>query len=486
MSYTNRIIIFAIVLLSTGPLTGQSQHQRQDAISRFVNKPGLASASIGIAIIDIHTDETIAEYSSRQSLVPASVLKLITTATALELYGPDFRFETRLSYSGYIDQKGILQGNLYITGSGDPTLGSAYSQLPANSFIQQGVAALIHKKIKGINGHIIADASAFNTEGVSHKWLWEDLGNYFAAGAYGLNFQDNMYQLVLKSGSPGTTPTIIKTVPLIPGLTFRNHLVSATNERDSAYIYGAPFSPERSVYGSIPSNRSQFTVKGDIPDPALFLAQKLKDGLTQSGIKTTQEVIAEYSNSEKYALTEKREILLSFQSDKLSNIVRIVNERSNNLYAEALLRLIARKRDKTGSAAGGVAVILDYWKKKGLDLTGLFMYDGSGLSPVNKIPASLLCKILARAATSEDSGQLFKQTIPLVGQEGTVRNLLKGSNLVGKVRLKSGSMAQIQCYAGFYTVQSKEYAITVIVNNFTLSRNELRKDIEQLLIGLLH
>ncbi|MDI9544384.1 MAG: D-alanyl-D-alanine carboxypeptidase, partial [Bacteroidota bacterium] len=152
---------------------------------------------------EVQSGELPAEMNSAQALVPASLSKLLTTGAALEILGPEKRFKTELAYRGLLEN-GSLKGNLYILGGGDPSLGSEYTEEQAGLFLQDWVQAVKQLGISRIEGDIVADPSLFDEEAVSPYWLWEDMGNYYAAGVYGLAVFDNMFRLGLKSGLPGT------------------------------------------------------------------------------------------------------------------------------------------------------------------------------------------------------------------------------------------------------------------------------------------
>lgn len=435
---------------------------------------------VGICVTDIGTGESVAAYNEKIEFVPASVLKLLTTATVLGLYDADYCMETRVSHTGKIGADGVLRGDLYLTGGGDPSLGSEFSLQPRDRFEKECIAALKKAGVHRIEGRVIADASLFDMEGVSPKWLWEDLGNYFAAGAYGINFSDNMYRLALRSGKSGTRPEILSTSPVMEKIRFTNFLEAKDNRKDSAYIYGAPFSEMRRIYGSIPANRKEFVIKGDMPDPVEFVAEHITAVLREAGIEVAGEAGTVFIRN----AGEKRSLLFSFRSDPLSRLVRVTNERSNNLYAECLLRLIALKKYPVGSARGGIGVMRDFWNGKGVPADGMLVYDGCGLSPVNRISPRALCAVLAAASKMPGTGTVFRQSLPIAGREGTVGSFLKGTPLEGKMRLKSGSMAQVQCYAGYYSGK-REYAVVIMVNSFTMPRAELCSRLEKLLTDVL-
>jgi len=173
--------------------------QAQQVVEQLLKRPDMQGASFSISVKEVESGQTIYAYDSSRELIPASVMKLVTTATALEILGEDFCFPTSLEYDGNI-KDGVLNGNLYIKGSGDPSLGSAYlsedNTHENNEFIPVWIAAIQKAGIRRITGSVIADESIFDMEGTSAKWVNEDLGNYYAAGSYGLSVFDNLVFIV--------------------------------------------------------------------------------------------------------------------------------------------------------------------------------------------------------------------------------------------------------------------------------------------------
>ncbi len=467
-------LIVSTLFVSTSNLHGQT-----DGIKKFTSSSQLKYAGVGISVVNMETGRTICSNNENMSLTPASTTKLLTTATALEMLGPDYRFETKIMTSGNIDKNGTLQGDLIIFGSGDPTLGSEFLYENNNEFLNEWKNIIEKNEIKSINGNILVVDDLYGYEGVSPRWIWEDMGNYYAPGIYGISVFDNMYRLYLQSFKSGTTPKVVTTDPEIKQLSFENYLIAASNNEDSAYIYGIPFSYNRTLRGTIPENQTYFIIKGDIPDPGMFLAEILYTHLKTNGINISGQPIT--SRNATFSLPDKnlKEIYVNY-GKTLREIIRVTNVRSNNHYAEhLLLRLGLDNKSNVNSRTAGVNKVKSFWKNKGINIDGLFMYDGSGLSPNNRISARLLTDLLVYMKTKSRYADAFFESLPIAGKEGTVKSFLKDSN--GKVHLKSGSMANVQAYAGYIDNKNKHYAFSIIVNNFTGSRNELKRQMENFL-----
>jgi D-alanyl-D-alanine carboxypeptidase/D-alanyl-D-alanine-endopeptidase (penicillin-binding protein 4) len=479
-NYTNKTVkknmkiyflfISFLLFVENIQLVGQVQSA---ALNTFLQSENLKHAAVGFKAIDLTTGKTIASYNESMALTPASNMKIVTTATALDLLGENFYYETPIVYDGSI-RNSVLNGNLYIKGSGDPTLGSEFIEKDKEAFLKEWLVAINRAGIKRISGNIIALDQLFGYEGVSSKSLWEDMGNYYAAGVYGISVFDNMYRVYLQSFAPGSETNVLFTEPQMEEIRFTNEVKASVSNKDESFISGIPFSNARRLYGKIPANRSSFAVKGDIPDPGLFLAQYFRSYLQKNGI----EVDGKATTFRLHPLfPEKEQMLGSVRSKHLASIVRVTNVRSNNQYAEALYKELSISKNIN---------IVDYWKEKGLDSNALIMFDGSGLSPLNAVSAGFLIDILVYMDRKTGKSGAFYQSLPLVGKEGTVASFLKNTSLDGKARLKSGGFTNVQSYSGYIEKGNKRYAISLIVNNFTGNRADLRKQIEKLLLGVFY
>jgi len=456
----------------------------------------MQGATFSLIVKDVKTGDILYSHDINREVIPASVLKTVTTATALEVLGEDFRFPTVLEYDGEIEE-GVLSGNLYIRGSGDPSLGSSHFAADRNTynhtqntFIPQWVAAVKSAGIRRIAGAVIADESVFDTEGVSPKWLWEDLGSYYGAASYGLNVFDNIHQLHLSTGAAGGRPMIKGGDPEIKSIHYHNYLRSAIISTDSSFIMGTPFSPDRYLYGVVPANRTHYTLRGDIPDPALFLAEYLNDALSAANIVVDEAPSCFRIASEREAWkSEGRLPILTTYSPSLREIVRIANERSHNLYTDAVLKTlglqyVSGSGEVISSFGKGIKVVQAHWKNKGIDISSLCMFDGSGLAPADKVSAAFMGELLTYMATASPVSEAFVSSLPKAGSEGSVRNFLKGTSLQGRALLKSGGMSRVRCYAGYITNDGKQYAVALFVNNYSCEGREIIRALEKLLVQL--
>lgn len=481
----NKIVLLCL-LLCLHLLAGA---QTPAPVKWLLQAPYMRGASFSLVVKDVQEGRTVYSYDTDRLQSPASVLKTVATATALEILGEDYRYPTTLEYDGILEN-GTLEGNLYIKGSGDPSLGSSHFAPRQNKFLSTWIAALQKAGIKHITGSVISDESIFDTEGVSIKWLREDMGNYYAPGSYGISIFDNMYKLSLQTGAAGTRPVLKGTEPDIPFIRFKNYLKAAPVSSDSAYIIGAPLDDVRYLYGVLPANREAYVLKGDIPDPALYLARYLTDQLQQKGIRVDGSPSCYRIEVEenRWKKGERKEIVTTY-SPTLREIASICNHVSHNLYADALVKTVGlqykpRRNEMISSFGRGVQVVKEYWEKKGLDVFPLRMNDGSGLAPADKVSAGFMGELLVYMATESAVSDAFIASLPQAGIEGSVRNFLKGSKLQGKARLKSGGITGVRSYAGYITKDGKTYAVAVFSNNYSCSMSRMTGALEKLLLQL--
>lgn len=459
--------------------------QTPQPIRQFLRQPFMEGASFSLMVKEVESGRTVFAYDTLRQMTPASVMKTVTTATALELLGPDYRFPTAIEHDGRIEQ-GVIQGNLYIKGSGDPSLGSSFLTDTVD-VIGEWVAALRERGIQRVEGDVIADERLFDTEGTSLKWVVEDMGTDYGAGSYGLNVFDNCLKIGLQTGQPGSRPQVKGVEPWVD-LRFHNYMTAQRVAKDSCFVMGAPFSNERYLYGIVPAEKPYFELKGDIPDPPLFLATYLTQALRQAGI----EVVGKPSC---YRLlqeagewpTNDRETLVTTYSPPLSELVRITNFVSHNLYADALLKTIGlRYQPKPGevlsSFGRGTEVLRSFWAKRGLDVATLYQVDGSGLAAINKLSTSFMTDFLLYMRKQAEQSTAFNQSLPRAGVEGSVRNFWKSKARTSQ--LKSGSMTRVKGYAGYVKQGGKTYAVALFVNHYACDGRELNRAIEKMLSAL--
>ena len=434
-------------------------------------------STISYEVVNLKSGEVVASQNPMLCATPASVTKIITTATALELLGGDFQFSTYIETNGTIDN-GVLNGDLIIRGGADPTLGSIH--LGDRAFLDYFIKVIKHKGINHITGDVIIDPTCLDRCAASVKWIWEDMGFHYGAAAFGLSAYDNTSIITMNSGDFGTKPIITSVWPETPNLAIYNEVKTLSIPKDSVWAFCQPYGLALYLQGGMPVNRNNYVVRTSIPNPSLVVAKSLHKMLGDYGVK----VDGDYSVQTEY-FSEQRTLIYEYKSRKLREIIRLTNFKSNNLYAEHIFRRLGNiimPNEATSSAS--IQVIKDYWAKQGVDVSALFLYDGCGLAAQNAYSAHFLNQILIHMRKSSNWDD-FYQSLPRAGREGTVGSFLYKTKLQDIARLKSGSLSGVQCYSGYIMHGDKEYAVTVMINNFTCKRKDVKKQIEEWLLDIV-
>ncbi|MEP6952239.1 MAG: D-alanyl-D-alanine carboxypeptidase/D-alanyl-D-alanine-endopeptidase [Ginsengibacter sp.] len=433
------------------------------AWKKFIADKSLQHASAGIYVINSSTGKTVSDHNAQVGLAPASCQKVIIASTAFELLGHNYSYKTSLGYTGNV-LSGVLNGDIIIKGSGDPTLGSwRYDQTTEDSIIAAFKKAISREGITEVKGNVFADESLWKGEVTPDGWIWQDIGNYYGAGASALNWRENQYDLFLKSGkNVGNPVERVSTNPaFVEGLNLKVLATSAEKESgDNAYIYLPINEKYAYVRGTIPVNENLFIISGAMPHPAKQLALTLEAALKKAPVeKASMDYPAIQKNS------DSTHIFYMHNSPPLDSIIFWFLKRSINLYGEALIKTMAYELIKTGDTDSGVSIVKNFWNKKGIDPAAINVMDGSGLSPANRVTAATLVSVM-EYAKKQSWFHSFYNALPEING----------------IKMKSGSIGGVVSYTGF--IKSKkgaEYTFAFIVNNFDGSANELRKKMWSLL-----
>jgi D-alanyl-D-alanine carboxypeptidase/D-alanyl-D-alanine-endopeptidase (penicillin-binding protein 4) len=430
-------------------------------------------AQIGFYAKNISSGEILRNHNPEKLLIPASTLKLLTTATALKILGKDFQYSTTAFLDGTIENE-VLNGDLIVFGSGDPTFGSAlFSQNSPELILSTIKDRLTQNGIKRLNGKIIVDCSALGPVYYPSGRLWDDMANYYGATPSGLSWRDNSFEIDLSSPQkPGQHCTVKQVRPTIEGVEFLCSVVSASNTKDSAYIYGFPGMPIWEIRGSIPVAQSNFTIKGALPNPALQFAKELANILADDKNKIEIVVTDKKTDINKQILKP----LVTFQSPYLHEIIKVVNQRSHNLMADHLYLMLASDSLISPWVEAG-KLVNKFWSGKGVDGPKRIL-DGSGISTKNLISPRFMVDLLCEMS-QDVSGPIFESSLAVGGKSGTLSRMWIQPNWNGRVVAKSGSMEGVLCYAGYvYSKANRKIAFSIMVNNYICPASEIRKCIE--------
>ena len=427
---------------------------------------GLIGSTVVSCILD-SKGEVVFSFDGDRSFVPASALKTITTATILEKLGPGFRFRTLLQGTTPLPTSdnpptgGIYKGDLVIVGGGDPSLTTEH--------LIQWSTDLAGLGIKKIDGRVIADGKIFPELTAAKAWDWGDVGNYYGAPAAGLNIDGNRYAATFRPGEKiGDPAALVEILPEVPGVEIFNRILTSEPSRasrDAPYAYAGPYSYTITFRGAVPLNATEEVLMGAVPDPVFSVSTRLHKILTQRGIeitgKPTTARLLELDNKPT-PVPEKLHAGLGHVSDPLIDLITHTHKVSDNLYAECFFRLLAMEQ-KNGD---GQTAVETHWAKRGLELVGLRMEDGSGLARADVIRAADLAKVNFLARTGEH-GDIFYQSLR--------------PQFEGKMRWKGGAMSRVRAYVGFTVSTTEELTFVLAFNNYDADRVTVAKAREKVL-----
>ncbi|MGB4936300.1 MAG: D-alanyl-D-alanine carboxypeptidase/D-alanyl-D-alanine-endopeptidase, partial [Ferruginibacter sp.] len=414
--------------LLSGVLFGQPVETRfTNAFKKFEADTQCKHALISMYLVNGKTGKVILDRNSQIGLAPASCLKIVTSGAALDLLGKDYRYKTGFSYDG----------DLNIEASGDPTLGSWRWESTREETIQQKLrASLKENNISTYSGNIVVADCDWETQVTPRGWTWEDIGNYYGAGARGLNWRENQYDLILKPGkAEGDPVNILRYEPDISPAVLINELKTGSiGSGDKSIIYLPESALTGYIRGTVPAGNNTFKVTGSMPDPTIVFKNAFKNLLTKDSL-----------------VTEKTEsVLLTHFSPTLDSINYWFLQKSVNLFGEAFVKTIALEKNGIGSTEVGIEIIKDYWAKNGIDKSALNIIDGSGLSPANRVTTNALVTVL-QFAKKQDWYSSFYNALP--EQNG--------------IKMKSGYIGGVRSYSGYIRSRSgADYTFSFIVNNF--------------------
>ena len=325
--------------------------------------------------------------------------------------------------------------------------------------------------ISQIDGNIVVVDTFFNHLQLPSGRLYEDMANYYGATPQSLSWRDNTFQLILSSNSTPNSPChIVGTNPHIPNLDIECLAVGSLLAKDSAYIY--PLNNKLVVRGSIPINKTSFTIKGVLPSSSNLMVYELMEFLKQHGVKVSKPTASHNSKAQK-----TQNLLTEFHSPNLSEIIRETNSKSINLFADALYLTMAKSVKSNSLWDGGAISLSEFWKPR-IGST-LHVEDGCGLSPHNLISASQLVALLAYCKNSPNN-PYFINSLAVAGVSGTLKNSFPQHT--NKFYGKSGSMKNVLCFAGYYLTNSADtVAFAVMVNNFVCEQKSVKSEIEKLI-----
>ncbi len=444
-------------------------------IDSIIKQSAFRHANWGFIAISLKDGRILSEKNGQNLMNPASVLKLFTTSVALEKLGADFRWKTSLLSASKPNQEGVIDGDLTLYGRGAPDFDSAKLAELVNQLKQKGV--------KKITGNVVGDESFFKGDALGDGWLWGDAQWYYGAEASALAFNENLVSVSVSPTNIGSKAT----AKIEPNTSFLEIVSDAnTVSADKLQAIGvnrAANSRKIYLWGNAPLGKD-FSVKVSVPNVASWASVELKGLLEKNGIAVGGQATSTDWKSAKKLDAENAIELGSVESQTLGEIVKTTNKNSVNLNAELILRTLGQKFGKEapdadekmnalrGDDLAGTSVVKKVLIEKNIATDEISMHDGSGLSRLDFVSPEMIAKLLV-AETQMKNAEVFRNSLPIAGIDGTLRGRLK--NFSGRIFAKTGSMTYGNSLAGYAKSSNGEtYAFAIICNGETLKNDSVK------------
>jgi serine-type D-Ala-D-Ala carboxypeptidase/endopeptidase (penicillin-binding protein 4) len=500
------VLITAIFVEIAGSATSfQAQATPLDAeLQQLIGQPKWESALWGVHIVSLKDGKVLFSSNARKRFLPASNMKLLIAAAALDAFGADFRFETPVYGEGTVDAHGRLLGNLVIAGRGDPNLeGRIYDpqheelmQQDIPGFMTQIAGQLVDRGVKSIVGDVVSDETLFLHEPHDPSWALENMLWSYSAPVNSLAAAENWFQLEVLPGETEESAAFLRPVPVDSGLVLVNQ-VKTTRPGREAWI-GVDLNPEGThvtLRGEIPLRHAGLKYSLAVRDAGVFAGQLLKLALAQRGIAVTGEIktrqlspleILEQGKPSIDAAKRLQSVhreehkLANVRTQLLSESLKIMMKTSNNLYAETMLRNLGARATGLGSVDTGVAALEKFLEKTGNPKNSVSLNDGSGLSRKNLITPESVVRVLQHM-DQHLHRDVFLDMLPVAGRDGTLRNRMKKGQALEHIFAKTGSIDFVNTLSGFAMAKNGErLAFSIMVNNSNATSREVREAIDMI------
>jgi D-alanyl-D-alanine carboxypeptidase/D-alanyl-D-alanine-endopeptidase (penicillin-binding protein 4) len=425
----------------------------------------------GLLIVDAESGETLYEQNADKYFVPASNMKLFTTALALAKLGPEYRFRTTLETRGTISSEGVLSGDVVLLGRGDPNLSNRKFPYelkeefdgPREKALVELADALVAKGVKEISGDVIGDDSYFPRERYPNGWEIDDMVWEYGAAISAIVVDDNTVALSLTPGEQAGNAVQAAVTPATPDFTVENDVVtSAADVKPDLTLTREPGSHLVVVKGSLPAKSAPRKLVLSIEEPAQHAAALLKRLLEERGIKVAGSARALHDHAEPGG---DPIVLAEHVSVPLGDAVKLINKISQNLHTEMLLRTVARQNGVWAKPEDLVKVASDFYSVAGIAPDDVIQSDASGLSRRDLVTPRAIVTLLS-FAQKQSWFATYYASLPVAGVDGTLEDRMKNTPAAGRIHAKTGSVEHVRTLSGFAeTVSGRRVIFSFLSNN---------------------
>lgn len=487
----SRVLLLLVLGTAVAEAADPSAARLRKAIEPVVSRPELASAFWGIEVRSLATGRTLYARNATKGFRPASTLKLVTTAAALDAYGPDARIRTTLETAARLDGLGRILGDVYLVGRGDPNLSGRFSDGRAAMAFEALAEALLAAGVRRIEGRLVGHEGAFVGDRRGASWTWEDLAWGYGAEISALSFADNVAEAKLVPGERVGDPALLTLAPDAGCLNVASSVTTADARAEAAGPPGGnggnadeltllrePGSNDVRLTGRLPLG-GEWKERLAVADPASCAAAVFSALLESRGVRVTGGVA-----TSREALPAGARVLAAYEGQPIAQMIRVVNSESQNLHAEMLLRLVGLKLAGEGSAKAGHEAVRGVLGRLGVDETGWALADGSGLARTNLLTPHGVVTLLAAMARHPHAAA-FRDSLAVAGVSGTLEKRLRGTAAEKRLLGKTGSLQLASSLAGYVTTtRGERLAFAIFLNNQATRGREATSAIDRVAVAL--
>jgi D-alanyl-D-alanine carboxypeptidase/D-alanyl-D-alanine-endopeptidase (penicillin-binding protein 4) len=478
-------LLLAVLMQSAHPSSSRAAHREahpvtlQKAIDRILDRPAFAAAFWGAEVRDLRSGDVLYARHAGKSLTPASTMKLVTTAAALDVLGPEARFRTTLETAAPLEASGRLSGDLYLVGRGDT--GLAERAPDGRTGFDELVSALSAAGVRRIEGRLVGHEGLFKGDRRGASWGWDDLVWCYGAEVSALSWNDGCADLTVSPGTRPGEPAVVTRRPVSAYYDVRSSAAtSAAGSKSDLTLVRDLGSNLVLLSGTYPAGAGPEELAVALENPARYAATVFAEALAAAGITLTGPVA---TSSE--PLPSDLRVLGAHESPPLAEILKKTNKRSDNLRAETLLRLVGGQARAEASASAGGAAVAEFLGRVGVSAEAASLDDGSGMAPTDLLAPHQIVDLLA-AMDRHPQAQVFRDSLAVAGVDGTLEHRMRGTKAMGRVLAKTGTRRHVNAMAGYVNALSGErLAFSIVVNNHTASPREATAAIDEVCLLLV-
>jgi len=433
-------------------------------INLLLADPNLASAHIGVYIEALRDHVTIFRHEADKLFIPASNMKLYTTACALDLLGADFRFRTQFYIQGTIDDS-VLSGNLIVRGMGDPSISGRYRDGDKQAYFKDWADSLRKHGINEINGHIVADGGYFKDAGLGEAWNWDDEPYWYSAQVSALAYNDNCIDIDVSPGEKVGDALLVSADPLANYIRTSDQGLTCSSDSSSNLIISRLRGRNLVIVkGRYPIGGKTYQESITIEKPERWFVENFKTVLQQARIKVSDDVLIKKDAF----LGSGTKLVFSHHSKPLSELIVTLNKKSHNFYAEQLFKTLGAQLLNDGSWKGGQKVLHNWLNSIGVAPAYAEFVDGSGLSRKDLVAPYATAAVLRKMYYGKNF-EYYYNSLPIAGVDGTLRNRMKSTSAMGVVHAKTGYVEHVRSLSGYTKDKSgNDYIFVIMINNYLI------------------